>query len=40
LPLWKQAIALPVPVAICILILLHFRKSSLTAEGTKSSQLI
>ena len=40
LPLWKQAIALPVPVAICILILLHFRKSFLTAEGTKSSQLI
>jgi len=39
IPLWKQALALPVPVVIGIVILLHFRRSFLIAEDEKVAQM-
>jgi hypothetical protein len=39
IPLWKQALALPVPIVVGIVILLHFRRIYVSEEHTNISQI-
>ena len=39
IPLWKQALALPVPIVIGMVVLLHFRRIYITAERSNVPQI-